>query len=88
LYKKIFPKEYTFQPRFCSSHVGSITQHPFSVFVGLLRLTQPTYFSRANPAFDPEKLYKVAFVFDKTHKGMVVLDDIGFRTNTLKQDTL
>ena len=45
-------------------------------------------FSRANPAFDPEKLYKVAFVFDKTPKGMVVLDDIGFRINTLKRDIL
>ena len=38
-------------------------------------------FSKANPAFDPEKLCKVAFVFDRTPKGMVVLDDIGFRIN-------
>ncbi|MEJ2244781.1 MAG: MFS transporter [Acidobacteriota bacterium] len=37
-------------------------------------------FIKANPAFDPEKLNKVAFVFDRTPKGVVVLDDIGFRT--------
>ena len=36
-------------------------------------------FSKANPAFHPEKLHQVAFVFDRTSKGVVVLDDIGIR---------
>ena len=38
-------------------------------------------FLKANPAFDPKNLCKVAFVFDRTPKGVVVLDDIGFRIN-------
>lgn len=36
-------------------------------------------FSKANPNFHSEKLHKVAFIFDRTPKGVVVLDDIGFR---------
>jgi len=36
-------------------------------------------FSKANPAFNPEKLNQIAFVFDRTSKGVVVLDDIGIR---------
>jgi hypothetical protein len=39
-------------------------------------------FSKANPSFHPEKLYKVAFVFDRTPKGVVVLDDIGIRNSS------
>lgn len=39
-------------------------------------------FKEANPAFDPAKLRKVTFVFDRTPKGVVVLDDIGFRDNS------
>ncbi len=42
-------------------------------------------FSGANPAFDPEKLCRVAFVFDRTPKGVVVLDDIGFRNSNWKE---
>jgi hypothetical protein len=38
-------------------------------------------FSKANPAFHPEKLHQLAFVFDRTPKGVVVLDNIGIRIN-------
>ncbi|MFC1495176.1 MFS transporter [Thermodesulfobacteriota bacterium] len=37
-------------------------------------------FVKVNPDFNPEELHQVAFVFDRTTKGVVVLDDIGFRT--------
>jgi len=36
-------------------------------------------FVAANPAFHPTDLAGVRFVFDRTTKGVVVLDDIGFR---------
>lgn len=39
-------------------------------------------FSKVNPAFDAEKLNRVAFVFDRTPKGVVILDDIGIRDNS------
>jgi len=35
-------------------------------------------FVRANPRFDPARLHSVAFVFDQTRNGVVVLDRIGF----------
>ncbi len=36
-------------------------------------------FVKANPAFDPRRLRQVRFVFDRTSKGVVALDDVGFR---------
>jgi hypothetical protein len=37
-------------------------------------------FIEANPELNPEELHQVAFVFDRTPEGVVVLDDIGFRS--------
>jgi len=42
-------------------------------------------FVKVNPGFNPEELHQVAFVFDRTAKGVVVLDDIGFR-NVINQN--
>jgi dienelactone hydrolase len=36
-------------------------------------------FAKANPGFDPRRLRQVRFVFDRTSKGVVALDDLGFR---------
>ena len=38
-------------------------------------------FVKVNPDFNPEELHQVAIVFDRTTKGVVVLDDIGFRSS-------
>lgn len=37
-------------------------------------------FVAANPAFRPAELSQVRFVFNRTKKGVVVMDDVGFRT--------
>jgi dienelactone hydrolase len=37
-------------------------------------------FAAANPKFKPETLRAVRFVFDRTEKGVVILDDVGFRS--------
>ena len=37
-------------------------------------------FVKVNPDFNPEELHQLAFVFDRTPKGVVVVDDIGFRS--------
>ena len=34
---------------------------------------------RLNPSFDMTTIQKIAFVFDKTFEGVVIVDDIGFR---------
>jgi hypothetical protein len=31
-----------------------------------------------NPAFSPELLHRICFVFDKVENGVVVLDNVGF----------
>jgi hypothetical protein len=36
-------------------------------------------FVAANPAFDPEHLAEIRLLFDRTERGVVVLDDLGFR---------
>jgi hypothetical protein len=36
-------------------------------------------FAAANPALDPARLRRVRFVFDRTPRGRVMLDDVGFR---------
>ncbi len=36
-------------------------------------------FAAANPKLKPETLRSVRFVFDRTDKGVVILDDVGFR---------
>jgi dienelactone hydrolase len=38
-------------------------------------------FKEANDAFDPARLRTVRFVFDRSPEGLVVLDDVGFRTD-------
>jgi hypothetical protein len=43
-------------------------------------------FSKENPAFRPEKLQTVAVLFDKTPKGVVVLDDIGIRISSRRTE--
>jgi dienelactone hydrolase len=37
-------------------------------------------FAAANPKLKPETLRSVRFVFDRTEKGVVILDDVGFRS--------
>ena len=39
-------------------------------------------FVAANPAFDPARLARVRFVFDRTAAGVVVVDNVGFRAPT------
>jgi hypothetical protein len=36
-------------------------------------------FLEANPVLNPEELISVSLVFDKTPKGTIILDDLGFR---------
>jgi hypothetical protein len=36
-------------------------------------------FQAANPAFDPGQLVEIGFLFDRSERGVVVLDEIGFR---------
>jgi hypothetical protein len=40
------------------------------------------HFVKNNPNFVPEKLKKISLVFDRTPKGVVVIDDIGIRTGS------
>ena len=37
------------------------------------------HFTAANPAFDPARIAAIRFVFDRTPRGSVVLDEVGFR---------
>jgi dienelactone hydrolase len=37
------------------------------------------WFAEANPAFDPSEILRLEFVFDRTEKGVVIIDSIGFR---------
>jgi dienelactone hydrolase len=37
-------------------------------------------FRQANPAFDPARLVSVGFRFDRSREGVVIVDEIGFRT--------
>lgn len=36
------------------------------------------WFQQENPAFDPAKLSQVSFIFGRSEKGLVILDDVGF----------
>jgi hypothetical protein len=36
-------------------------------------------FKEANPDFEPGKLEKIIFLFDKGSEGVIYLDEIGFR---------
>jgi hypothetical protein len=36
-------------------------------------------FQATNPQFDPGQLVEIGFVFDRSQRGVVVLDEIGFR---------
>jgi len=38
-------------------------------------------FQEVNPTFEPGKLSKIIFIFDKNEQGVIYLDEIGFRTD-------
>jgi hypothetical protein len=43
-------------------------------------------FVASSPGFDPRQLRRVAFVFDRTESGSVVLDDVGWREGSFRPD--
>ena len=38
------------------------------------------WFQQENPAFNPAALQRITFLFGRSEKGMVILDDLGFRS--------
>lgn len=66
---------------------GDIVKWPFTT---LLPTKEPVFqnfafqladFQQANPAFQPEQLSRISFIFDKTDKGAIYLRDIGIRND-------
>ncbi|GIQ64979.1 hypothetical protein PACILC2_35470 [Paenibacillus cisolokensis] len=64
---------------------GGIVKRPFT---SLMPTKEPVFqsfafrladFQSANPAFQPERLSRISFIFDKTAKGSIYLRDIGIR---------
>ena len=43
-------------------------------------------FADSSPGFDPRRLRRVAFVFDRTEAGSVALDDLGWRGGSLRSE--
>jgi hypothetical protein len=42
-------------------------------------------FAETNPAFDPAALHSVSLLFDRTPKGLIALDDLGFRRGVARR---
>ncbi|GAA0382890.1 MFS transporter [Paenibacillus motobuensis] len=66
---------------------GDILKWPFT---SLLPTREPVFqnfafrlddFKQVNPAFQPEQLSQISFIFDKTDQGSVYLNDIGIRND-------
>lgn len=66
---------------------GDIVKWPFT---SLLPTKEPVFqnfafrlvdFKQANPAFQPEQLSRISFIFDRTDQGSVYLCDIGIRND-------
>jgi dienelactone hydrolase len=58
---------------------GVLTETPTSEVVFQVFDFPLTAFSAANPAFNPSTLTTVRLIFDRTEKGVVILDDVGLR---------
>jgi dienelactone hydrolase len=58
---------------------GFLNEHPKSELVFQVFDLPLAAFGEVNPLFDPAGLRAVRFVFDRTRRGVIVLDDVGFR---------
>ena len=56
-----------------------LNEHPNSEIVFQVFDLPLAAFAEVNPLFDPAELRTVRFVFDRTRRGVIVLDDVGFR---------
>ena len=54
-------------------------EHPSSELVFQVFDLPLADFAEVNPLFDPAELRTVRFVFDRTRRRVIVLDDVGFR---------
>jgi hypothetical protein len=58
---------------------GLLNEHPTSEIVFQVFDLPLAAFAQVNPLIDPTRLRNVRFVFDRTRRGVIVLDDVGFR---------
>jgi len=67
------------QIEFQVAKASVLNEHPVSEIVFQVYDFPLSAFVTENPSFDPSGLHTVRFVFDRTKRGVIVLDDVGFR---------